>query len=628
MNVGYVRLSRDDDRRNYVSIENQKLIITQYASENHLVIDRWYEDDGVSGYKFDRPGFNQLMADLDKDIDLVLVKDFSRLGRHNAKVLLLLDEFQERGKHLIAIDDRYDSMRTNDDTIGIKTWYNEKYIKDTSQKIKRALNARQKEGTLMTQPPFGYRRNPKDKSVIEIVSKEATHIRRIYDLYLQGFGYRMIANHLTENQIPTPSQIHHEQELQEGKITGRRISDRWSDAMVRDILGNDFYIGTLRLRKRARSTVHGKDKRVPKNEQYVFENHHPAIIEKDAFDLVQDIKKKRVKNNYRGSRKQGDLTKAPSPFGGCLFCKDCKSRLTPIRRTANGSERKYYICTTYNTKGRRFCPKAHLIEEKSLMEDLMAYITLCRNSFSEAIAAYPVENLEDFNREKKTVSEEYTEIQNHINELKGQLKVLFAQKIRDLSNAHGNEDIIHESYNALQQDILSQIARLKEQLENRNPSLTNNDNRKEKFQNALQITDSVIEKGTLDRRDIEILVERIEVDKDGSPEIEWKHQLFNFIPYGPAIEMNRHENEILYRIMNLILNSDRDYISARYLSKALTELHFPVSEKNVLPYIGLLIDMGIIAPSNSPQKPIAICKTNSEILEIMKNFRQNLLPGR
>ena len=92
--------------------------------------------------------------------------------------------------------------------------------------------------------------------------------------------------------------------------------------------------------------------------------------------------------------------------------------------------------------------------------------------------------------------------------------------------------------------------------------------------------------------------------------------------------MNRHENEILYRIMNLILNSNRDYISARYLSKALTELHFPVSEKNVLPYIGLLIDMGIIAPSNSPQKPIAICKTNSEILEIMKNFRQNLLPGR
>ena len=85
MNAGYVRLSRDDDKRNYVSIENQKLIINQYASDHGMVIDRWYEDDGVSGYIFDRPGFQQMMADLDKDIDTVYVKDFSRLGRHNAR---------------------------------------------------------------------------------------------------------------------------------------------------------------------------------------------------------------------------------------------------------------------------------------------------------------------------------------------------------------------------------------------------------------------------------------------------------------------------------------------------------------------------------------------------------------
>ena len=118
MNAGYVRLSRDDDKRNYVSIENQKLIINQFAAENNMVIDRWYEDDGVSGYKFDRPGFNQLMEDLDKDVDRIFVKDFSRLGRHNAKVLLLLDDFQERGKQLIVIDDNYDSMQVDDDTIG------------------------------------------------------------------------------------------------------------------------------------------------------------------------------------------------------------------------------------------------------------------------------------------------------------------------------------------------------------------------------------------------------------------------------------------------------------------------------------------------------------------------------
>lgn len=624
MNVGYVRLSRDDDRRNYVSIENQKLIITQFAAENHLTIDRWYEDDGISGYKFDRPGFNQLMADLDKDIDRVFVKDFSRLGRHNAKVLLLLDEFQERGKHLIVIDDHYDSMQTNDDTIGIKTWYNEKYVKDTSQKIKRALNARQKEGTLITQPPFGYIRSKKDKFQIEIVPKEAKYIKIIYNLYLQGFGYRKIANHLTKNKVPTPSMIRHEHELEEGKITQYPVTPQWSDAMVRDILGNDFYIGTLRLRKRARYTVHGKDKRVPKNEQYVFENHHPAIIDITSFDLIQDIKKKRTKSKYRGSQKQYTRQKISSPFGSCLFCKDCGSRLTPIRRITSGTERKYYICTTYNTKGRLYCPKAHLIEENNLMEDLFTYIKFCRNSFCENIAAY---NMEGFNHGKRTAPEKRIELQNLIEQLKRQLKILFTQKIRDLSDAHGNEDIINESYEAMQQDILAQINLLKAQLEKLNGSLSNpNDNdTKEKFQNALQIIDLMIEKETLDRRDIEILIEKIEVDKDGLPEIELRYGLSRLIQYSPARDMNRHQNEIIYQIMHLICESKRDYTSARYLSKLFTNIYFPMSEKDVLPYIGFMMDMGIIAPGDSSRKPYTIRKTYSEIQEIMVEFHRDLL---
>ena len=141
---------------------------------------------------FDRPGFRQMMADLDKDIDTVYVKDFSRLGRHNAKVLLLLDEFQERGKHLIVIDDNYDSFDSSDDTIGIKTWFNERYVKDTSKKIKRAIGARQKEGTLMTKPPFGYCRDTKDKSIIKIVPQEAEFIKMVYDLYISW--YRLSQN--------------------------------------------------------------------------------------------------------------------------------------------------------------------------------------------------------------------------------------------------------------------------------------------------------------------------------------------------------------------------------------------------------------------------------------------------
>jgi DNA invertase Pin-like site-specific DNA recombinase len=562
------------------------------------------------------------MEDLDMAIDRVFVKDFSRLGRHNAKVLLLLDAFQERGKQLIVIDDNYDSMQGEDDTIGIKTWYNERYVKDTSKKIKRALGARQKEGTLMTQPPFGYKRNEKDKSIIEIVPKEAEYVKMVYDLYLKGSGYRMIANHLTEKKVPTPSMIRHERELEEGKITKRQIATEWSDSMVKDMLGNDFYIGTLRLRKRARSTVHGKDKRVPKDEQYVFENNHPAIIDKASFDLIQDMKEKRVKNNYRGSRGQWIGSEIPNPFGSCLFCKDCGSRLTPIRRTTSSRVRKYYICTTYNTKGRRYCSKAHLIEEDDLMEDVVTYIKLCRNSLAEVITTY---DMKDFDSEKRTIEEKRSEIQNQISERKKQLKVLFTQKVRDLSNSHGNEDLVNETYDALQQDILSQIHGLELQLKSLDDTSLENEDVKEKLANALHVVDKIIEKGILDRKDIEILIERIEVDEEGLPEIELKYGLSGLIQYSPAQEMNRRENEIIYQTMRLIYEEERGYTSAKYLSKALTDIGYPKSKKSVLPYIGLMMDMGIVEPSDNSLKPYTIVKPKEEIKKLMQTFYQGIL---
>jgi len=518
MNAGYVRLSKDDEKRNYVSIENQKLIIRQYAADHGVIIDRWYEDDGVSGYVFDRMGFQQMMTDLDKDIDAVYVKDFSRLGRHNAKVLLLLDEFQERGKHLIVIDDNYDSLSSCDDTIGIKTWFNERYVKDTSKKIKRAIEAKQKEGTLMTQPPFGYRRNKKNKYILEIVPKEAAYVKLIYELYTAGSGYRKIANYLTDQKIPTPSMIRHERELEKGKITKHKITTVWSDSMVKEILSNDFYIGTFRLRKRTRSTVHGKDKRVPKEEQFIFKEHHPAIIDKTTFDLIQNIKEKRVKNDYRGNRGQWISSDIPNPFGNCLFCKDCGKKLTPVKRKTQ----KYYICTTYNTKGKRYCSKAHLIKESDLMEDILTYLKMCRTTFYKTIATY---DMKDLKTDQITIEKCRSDLKSSITEQKEQLKVLLKQKIRDLANTTENEGIINESYDSLQQDILSQIHSLEMQLAKQTTLTLKATENKDLPKNGLEIIDKIIADGSLDRRDIEILIDQIVVDEDGFPEIRLKYDL-------------------------------------------------------------------------------------------------------
>lgn len=621
MNAGYVRLSRDDDHKNYVSIENQKLIINQYAADHGAVIDRWYEDDGISGYIFDRPGFQQMMDDLDRDVDTVYVKDFSRLGRHNAKVLLLLDEFQERGKHLIVIDDNYDSMDSSDDTIGIKTWFNERYVKDTSKKIKRAIGARQKEGTLMTQPPFGYRRNEKDKTLLEIVPQEAENIKLVYELYISGSGYRKIANYLTDQEIPTPSMVRHKRELEEGRITKRSIATKWTDSMVKDLLDNDFYIGTFRLRKRARNTVHGKDKRVPKDEQCIFENHHPAIIDKATFSLVQELKEKRNRTNYRGSRGQWLGSEIPNPFGSCLFCKDCGSRLTPIKRKTSSRERKYYICTTYNTKGKSYCSKAHLIEEEDLMEDVLTYIKMCRNALCEVIATY---DLKDFEAEKKSIEEKCQELHTAISERKNQLKVLLTQKVKDLSVAAGNEELINETYDSMQKDLLAQIHGLELQLTELDETAIETSDVKDKLKNALDVVDKIIAGGTLDRRDIELLIDRIDVDESGMPEITLKYGLSNLINYSPADEMNRRENTIIAIVMKLITEDERGYTSAKYLSEHITDLGFKKTKQSILPYIELMKELGILEATENPLKPYNIMKSREEITALIQDFLPDL----
>lgn len=622
MNAGYVRLSRDDDKQNYVSIENQKLIISQYAQSHGITIDRWYEDDGISGYIFERAGFTTMMNDLNKDIDTIYVKDLSRIGRHNAKVLLLLDEFRENGKRLIAIDDNYDSSDSNsEDIIGIKTWYNEVYVKDTSRKIRHAIGARQKNGTLVTQPPFGYKRNAQSKSAIEIVSAEAINIKMIYKLYISGLGYRKISDYLTEQNIPTPSMVQHEREIQEGRLSKKSIASRWSDGMVKDILDNDFYIGTLRLKKRARNTIHGKDKRVPKEDQYVFENHHPAIIDKATFALVQELKEKRNRTNYRGSRGQWIGSEIPNPFATCLFCKDCGNRLTPVKRQTSKRERKYYICSTYNTKGRRYCSKAHLIEEDELMEDVITYIKLCRNALCQVINTY---DLKDLDSERIALERKQLEVHNNINEYKQQLKVLLAQKIKDMASAGDNQDLLNETYDSIQKDLLCKIQKLEVQLKDLNTSILESTDVKVKLNSALDVVDRVIAGGKLRRQDIELLIEKITVDSNGMPEITLKYGLSDLIDYSPATEINYRENTIIAIIMKLVAEDNRGYTSAKYISESLTKLGFNKSKRKVLPYINLMKSLQILEDTDNSLKPYKVLKTPEEITVLINNFLPDL----
>lgn len=608
MIAGYVRLSRDDDRKNYISIENQKMLINRYAASQRMVIDRWYEDDGISGYSFNRPGFGQLLNDLDIDVDTIIAKDLSRIGRHNAKVLLLLDDLKERGKRLLLVDDNYDTMEDEDDIIGIKTWYNERYVKDTSKKIRKVIKARQQEGTYMCNVPIGYIRNKDNKTKIKIVEEEACYIRRIFELYLQGYGYRKIAIMLTEQGIPTPSYLLHERGRREGKNIKRRVTRIWSDGMIADILKNDFYIGNLRLNKRARTTINGAGHRVPREDQILFENNHAAIVQKQTFELVQEIMKKRVKTNYRGQSQEG------SAFGSCLFCKDCKSRLTPIRRATGNTSRKYYICTTYNTKGKRYCEHSHLIYEEDLREDVITYIKLCKDALSEVIKTY---DLSDMEKERKSMETRRQSLLESIEYHKSQLKAVLSQKVNDITYG-ADASLINETYTMLQEDILARIHGFELQLGELDDSKIDQTHIQDKLNGALDVVNHIIEKETIDRKDVERLIEKITIDENGLPDIELKYGISKLVKYNPAEELNRHENEIILTVLRLIQEEERTYTSAKYLLAQLTRQGYPKSKNSVLPYLSIMMDKGVLEQTDNKLKPYRIQKPKDEIADMIK----------
>ncbi|MDF2523825.1 MAG: site-specific recombinase, invertase Pin-like protein, partial [Clostridiales bacterium] len=191
--VGYVRLSRDEDKDSYSSILSQKSIIAEYALQHNWTIAKYYEDDNCSGYSFDRPAFNELMKELERgNIDIVIAKDLSRIGRHNAYTLLFLDKIKLLNKRLILPKEGsgYDTSEDESDLLGITTWYNEMYVKDISRKIKGSIRAKQKEGRMIIKEAFGYKRSQADKHKLEVDPEAAEIVRMIYKHYLSGIGYR------------------------------------------------------------------------------------------------------------------------------------------------------------------------------------------------------------------------------------------------------------------------------------------------------------------------------------------------------------------------------------------------------------------------------------------------------
>ena len=605
---GYVRLSRDDNKRNYSSIENQKLIIQKYAEENNMIVRHIYEDDGISGYSFNRPQFQNMMANLGS-IDVIVAKDLSRIGRHNAKVLLFLEEMEEQGKRVILIDDNYDSLYSDDDIIGIKTWDNERHVKNTSRKVKRIKKMEQENGTLKCAPPFGYTRHPLNKQMVLIDEEAAAILNLEKDLYLEGNGIRKIAEILSDRGVPTPTMLQKERYEALGLPYHREVTHMWSYGMVKDTLFNDYHNGVLRTHKRERMTINGKDKKISKDQQYVFPNHHPKIFDDDTMKLLFEVKDSRHHSQYRGQRKHVNL------FSGCLYCKDCGMKLTAINRPNRG---KYYVCGTYNKKGKQFCEHAHLVTEETLMDALVKYLTLCRDSLADIIQNFDLSNLK---APTYSADDGQQRLENELERIKKELKTLITQKVKEFTANPGMAEIINETYASLQTEKMERISAIEKTLQDLTkephiPAVAI----KPGLQTALDILNEVLEQKSLTRTDIEVLVEKIIVDKDGNVDIYLKHGLGNLAVYDFKADKENLKLTMMIETIRLLEKDETGFTSVKFLAESLKDMGYPMHKKKFATYMEHLLDLGLVEKTGIYHYPYRIVASREKLTCVEKMF--------
>ena len=457
--VGYCRLSRDEDKENYSSIEEQKRIIKDYASTRNWIIEDkdFYIDDNVSGYTFNRPEFTKMLEKVKGGkIDVVIAKDLSRIGRNNGKVLVLIDEFKNMQKNLILVSEMrgtYDVLNDRDDTIGITTWFNERYVKDCSRKTRDHMYSKQKTGRLVMGNYYGYVKDKEDVTKLYVDEEIRPVIELIYKLYVEeGLGKKKICDILNSKyNYPTPSVYYRRKHLERGRIYKHPVQELWSTYMISNILNNDVYTGALRTHKKKTVSIRGRAIKLPEEEHFVFENHHEAIISKETFELAQNIRKRKAKlKTTAGTRKRNYA------FSGLIRCGDCGFGVSGI--TMNRKQKqKGYECSQYRTYGKTRC-KCHEIKESDIIIHLKEFLKFTRQKYQDEINKIEIEvktNKEQTNKEK---------IKFEIETLKAEYKVLLNQKIKDLTS-NTNEyqkQMIEKSYKELELEKTDKIEKLQE----------------------------------------------------------------------------------------------------------------------------------------------------------------------
>ncbi len=457
----YARLSRDDEKDGISgSIQNQKAILEKYAKDNKLPNPRFFCDDGFSGVTFTRPAFMEIMELAEQGmIGTIVVKDHSRLGRNRLVVGQLLEEdFVRLDIRYIAIMDNIDTEKGISDIVPMQDLFNEWHAKNTSDKVRKVMQSKGMSGKpLTTNPPFGYMKSPDNKDEWIVDEPAAKVVRRIFSLCVEGLGPTQIAKKLHSEKALTPTEY--------WNSIGRKCSKPpaipygWVADTVSGILDKQEYCGdTVNFRTYRKSFKMKKKLDKPKDEWKVFPDTHPAIIDRETFELVQELRK-----NKRRPNRTGEV----SMFSGLLYCADCGEKLYYSVTNNYKREQACFFCSAYR-KNSDIC-SAHYIREKvveQLVLESMQRVLWYVQSYEKLFAQRQLEEFGE--KQKKELAEKRRELDKaklRVREIDGIIQKLYEDnatgKISDERFATMSVSLENE-----QSELKDRIPALENELEN------------------------------------------------------------------------------------------------------------------------------------------------------------------
>ena len=437
----YCRLSVDDasnsaKAKNYIpadestSIENQRELLSKFIMLNGWVETKTYCDDGFSGGNFQRPGFLEMLEDARNGvINLILVKDLSRLGRDYVEVGRYTDSvFPSLGCRFVSVLDCLDSEAGNTDMLHFRSLMNDYHLRDLSSKIKSVLHSKKASGQYVSAyAPYGYRKSAEDKHKLVIDEYAAGVVRRIYEMRLAGTAYGQITAALNRDGVLSPTAYWHKTN---GKAECKR-GQLWNYATVKKLLHNEVYKGTLVMNYTGtRSYKDPTQIDKPESEWIRHEALHEAIVTVEEWDAVQEI------NRAANRHSAGEREPAVKLFTGKLICADCKALMcsnTETQRRKNGTSKRYisYSCGTYKKSGHSVC-SWHTIYEKTLVqlvtEELKAQaqaVTLDEATIVEKLKR----KIADYDRQRLTdTKQEIRKLRQRVQELESMTVRLYEDK--------------------------------------------------------------------------------------------------------------------------------------------------------------------------------------------------------